>query len=506
MALVTLKIDGREVTVPQGTTILEAAKRIGIEIPHYCYHPKLEVVGSCRMCQVEVEKAPKLVISCATSVTEGMVVHTRSPNVEKARKAVLEFFLLNHPLDCPICDKGGECPLQDYTLRYGPGESRFIEEKIKRIKHKIIGPYIIFDAERCILCTRCVRFCRDVAGTGELGVFNRGDRSEIGLFPGKSLDNKFSGNVIDLCPVGALTSRDYRFRSRPWDLIKQVDTICALCSRGCNITVDVRHLMVGQEILRIRPRINEEVNSYWICDEGRFGFHFNHDNRRLREPLWWQAPRGQKLVPLPWGEAIDRTGALLRGILERDGQKAIGVIASSRLTNEEALLVWRLFREALGTPNLDYRTRKEQGPEGDFSEDFLRRADKTPNSLGLYRAGIVPGDGGMDGRAMIAATAEGRLKALFLIEEDLAHFEEDLPLWDALSRLDLLVVMDIFMTETGRFAHFLFPTLSPYEKKGTFTNFQGKVQEVRPVLSPPGDIWPLEKSLKELARTIGLTL
>lgn len=495
MNTVTLKIDGREVTVPEGTSILEAAKTLGIEIPHYCYHPKLEVVGSCRMCQVEMEKAPKLVISCATTVTEGMVVYTRSPKVEKARKAVLEFFLLNHPLDCPICDRGGECPLQDYTMRYGPGESRFTEEKVKRIKHKVFGPYIIFDAERCILCTRCVRFCRDVVGTGELGVFDRGDHSQIGLFPGKSLDNKFSGNVIDLCPVGALTSRDYRFRSRPWDLIKKVDTICALCSRGCNTTVDVRHLMKGQEILRIRPRINEEVNSCWICDEGRFGFHFAHDPARLREPLHRE---GQKLVPLPWKEATAQIGEKLQEILRREGPGALGVIASSRLTSEEAHLVRRFFQESLGTGNMDYQVRREQEPEGDFPEDFLRRADKSPNSRGLREAGLLPGEGGLGVRGMLEAAAGGRLKALFLLEEDLAPLAGEFPLERTLSGLELLVVMDLFMTEAGRLAHFLLPALGPYEKEGTFTNFQGRRQEVKPALGPQGDIWPLGQFLDEL--------
>ena len=208
------------------------------------------------MCQVEVEKMPKLAIACNTPVADGMVVSTNSPKVEKARRAVLEFYLLNHPLDCPICDKGGECPLQDYTLAYGPGESRSVEEKVQRVKHRVLGPHIVFDAERCILCTRCVRFCNEIPKTGELGVFSRGDRSEINLFPKKVLDNAYSGNVIDLCPVGALTSREYRFRSRPWDLVRHTESVCPLCSAGCNVILDVRHRQRGDELLRIRPREN----------------------------------------------------------------------------------------------------------------------------------------------------------------------------------------------------------------------------------------------------------
>jgi NADH-quinone oxidoreductase subunit G len=455
------------------------------------------------MCQVEVQGAPKLAISCATLVAEGMEVFTASDRATKARKAVLEFLLLNHPLDCPVCDKGGECPLQDYTLKYGPGESRFVEEKIHRIKHQPIGPHVIFDAERCILCTRCVRFCQDVVGTSELGVFSRADRSEIGLFAGRSLDNKYSGNVIDLCPVGALTSRDYRFKARPWDLVKQVPSICGLCSAGCNIIVDVRHKEPEQQILRIRPRINDNVNGHWICDEGRFGFHFAQDAGRIAGPL---VRRDVEFRPASWNEAIDHVTDVLSRVLRERGPESIGVIASSRLTNEEALVLRRLFGESLGVPNIDYRVTRHQEPGGDVPEDhLLRRTDKYPNSVGMGSMGIVPQAGGMGTKEMLTAAAGRRLAALFVFEEDLvAALSAECAVSEALNNLDLLVVHDLFMTGTAKLAHVVLPAMSFYEKDGTFSNFKGRVQRLRPALEPFAQTIPLADILRRIARLLGL--
>ena len=503
--MVELIVDGMPVRAPAGTSILDAVLRTGGEIPHFCYHPKLRVVGSCRMCQVEVQGAPKLVISCATPVAEGMEVFTASERVKKARNAVLEFLLLNHPLDCPVCDKGGECPLQNYTLRFGPGESRFIEPKIHRIKHQPIGQFIIFDAERCILCTRCVRFCQDVTGTSELGVFGRGDRSEIGLFPGQSLDNRYSGNVIDLCPVGALTSRDYRFQARPWDLVKQVPSICGLCSAGCNITVDVRHKEQGQQILRIRPRVNNEVNGYWICDEGRFEFHFAQDPGRIGMPL---IQRDGELLPASWNEAIGRIADDLARILREKGAEAIGVIVSARLTNEEAFLIRQLFGERLGIPHMDYRVRRSQEPGGDVPEDhLLRRTDKYPNSVGMRTLGLLPSAQGMGTREMLSAAAEGRLAALLVFGEDLVtSLSGEFAVAESLKNLELLVAHDLFLTATAKLAHVVLPGLSFYEKEGTFTNFAGRVQRLQPALEPFGRAISLVEILQRLACQLELPL
>ncbi|HWU36617.1 MAG TPA: molybdopterin-dependent oxidoreductase [Candidatus Acidoferrum sp.] len=497
----TLKIDGVEVTVPAKTTILEAAKTVAIDIPHYCYHPGLSVVGQCRMCQVEVEKMPKLAIACNTVVSDGMVVATRSPKVEKARRAVLEFYLLNHPLDCPICDKGGECPLQDYTLKYGPGESRMAEEKVQRAKHQILGPHIVFDAERCILCTRCVRFCREIPQTGELGVFSRGDRSEIALFPEKMLDNDYSGNVIDLCPVGALTSREYRFQSRPWDLVKHTQSVCPLCSQGCNTILDVRHGQRGEELLRIRPRENPGVNRWWMCDEGRFTFRYLSDPARLRVPAWREKDR---LVEMDYDDLLLRLARALRRVVESHGPQAVGCIASSRLTNEELFLVRRFFRESVGTPHLDFRIRPDQWKPTDASEDgILRRTDKTANSHGARDLGILPGPDGLDTQGMLAAAADGRLKALFLFVEDLVGEFPDRPFGEALSGLELLVVSSMFATATTALAHVVLPALGFAEKEGSFTNFQGRIQKIHRALAPHLASRSLTEALRDLAKNLG---
>lgn len=492
----TVTIDGIAITTAQPVTILEAARTAGIEIPHYCYHPGLSLVGQCRMCQVEVEKQPKLATACNTPVVDGMVVATRSPRVEKARRAVLEFYLLNHPLDCPICDKGGECPLQDYTLAYGPGESRSVEEKVQRVKHRVLGPHILFDAERCILCTRCTRFCQEVPGTGELGVFSRGDRSEINLFPGRALDNPYSGNVIDLCPVGALTSRAYRFRSRPWDLVRHTESVCPLCSAGCNVHLDVRHRQQGEELLRIRPRENPAVNRWWMCDEGRFGFGYLTDPGRLLQPLWREAA-GQ--VPVEFDDLVGRTATALRRVLGSQGSQAVGCLVSSRHTTEELFLVRRFFREVLETPHLDFRLRPvQQGPVDQPEDGILRRTDKTANSRGARDLDLLPGPGGLDAAGMLAAAREGRLRALFVLEEELAAD------WaEGLGRLDLLLVSGFTPSPTTDLAHGVLPALGFAEKAGSFTNHQGRIQRIGQALKPLPAVPGLPAFLGALAARLG---
>jgi NADH-quinone oxidoreductase subunit G len=499
-----LTIDGIEIATPGPMTILEAARLGGIAIPHYCYHPGLAVVGQCRMCQVEVEKMPKLVTACNTTAAEGMVVSTGSPRVVKARRAVLEFYLLNHPLDCPICDRGGECPLQDYTLQYGPGESRSAEPKLQRAKHKVLGPHVVFDAERCILCTRCIRFCQEIPKTGELGVFARGDRSEINLFPGKSLENAYSGNVIDLCPVGALTSREYRFQSRPWDLVRHTESVCPLCSAGCNVILDVRHRQQGEEILRIRPRENGAVNRWWMCDEGRFGFGAHHDPARLRVGLGREGAEQAEAEP---GALLDRAAGDLRRILEASGGQAVGCIVSARHTTEELFLVRRFCAELLHTPHLDHRVRPVQRETADASEDgILRRTDKRANGRGARELAILPGRDGLDTRGMLTAAREGRLRALLVLDEDLVRELPDQPVREALERLELLLVTALFRNETTGFAHAVLPALDFAEKAGSFTNHQGRIQKIQPALAPLGACRSLPELLRGLAERLGGSL
>jgi len=500
----TLKINGVDVTTPGPATILEAARGVGIEIPHYCYHPGLSVVGQCRMCQVEVEKMPKLATACNTAAADGMIVTTNSPRVEKARRAVLEFYLLNHPLDCPVCDRGGECPLQNYTMQYGPGESRSVEEKVHRAKHTVLGPHVIFDAERCILCTRCVRFCHEIPRTGELGVFSRGDRSEINVFPGKALDNAYSGNVIDLCPVGALTSREYRFQSRPWDLVRHTESVCPLCSAGCNVILDVRHGQRGEELLRIRPRENQAVNRWWMCDEGRFGFEYLRDPARLRVAL---RREGGRQVEATSDDLVASVAAELRRILATFGEGAVGCVVSARHTTEELFLVRRCIRDILRTPHLDHRVRPVQREAADASEDgLLRRTDKNANGRGARDLEILPGPEGLDTRGMLMAALEGRLKALIVLEEDLVQELPDLPVREALGKLELLVVTSLVANETTAPAHAVFPALGFAEKVGSFTNHQGRIQKLHRGLTPPGACRDLAEILRAVAKHLGWDL
>ncbi|MBI5379136.1 MAG: NADH-quinone oxidoreductase subunit NuoG [Nitrospirae bacterium] len=343
----TLTIDGREVAVPKGTLIVEAARRAGIEIPVFCYHPKLKPAGNCRMCLVEVAKAPKLQTACTTEAAEGMVVSTQSPAVQKAQEGVLELLLINHPLDCPVCDKGGECPLQNQTFRWGPGKSRFVEEKRRFEKPVSLGPHILLDRERCILCMRCVRFMDEIARHPQLASVSRGDMTYIDTAEGAVFDSPYSGNTIEICPVGALTGKAFRFQGRPWEY-QRVPSVCPFCACGCNISLDVR----GNRILRVVAREHPEVDDGWLCDRGRFNYASFYGEDRLREPL---LRRNGTLQPATWEEALRVTADRFRAIKQETGGEALAGIGSSQMTNEEAYLFQKFFRTALGSPHVDHR-------------------------------------------------------------------------------------------------------------------------------------------------------
>ncbi len=347
--LVTLTIDGREVSVPPGTTVLEAAQKLGIEIPTFCYYVKLSRLGSCRMCLVEIERMRGLQTACTTPVRPEMVVHTNTEAVIKARRANLEFLLTNHPLDCPVCDKGGECQLQDYVFKYGPSVSRYVEEKRHKRKARPLSPFIVYDEERCILCRRCVRFLDEWADDPQLGVFERGCMSYIDTFPGQPLDSKFSGNVVDLCPVGALTSRIFRFRARAWEL-ENVPSVCPYCGVGCNIYLGVK---MGQ-LRRITPRENPNVNEEWLCDKGRFAHQFVESPNRLTTPL---VRKNGELTPVSWEEALTTITKRLTAIIEENGADSVGGIGSVKATNEANYLFQRFMRAVVGTNNVDHISR-----------------------------------------------------------------------------------------------------------------------------------------------------
>jgi NADH-quinone oxidoreductase subunit G len=337
---VTFTIDGREVTAPENIMLVDGAKYGDVEIPVFCYEPKLGApVGACRMCLVEVEGIPKLQTACSTPVKDGMVVHTQTDRVQSAQRAVVEFLLINHPLDCPVCDKGGECPLQDITFGWGAGTSRFIEPKRHFKKPLELSPLIAIDRERCILCYRCVRFSQEISEDYQLILLQRGAASFVGTFDGRPYVAPFSGNITELCPVGALTSSTYRFRARPWD-IEGAGTVCTLCPSQCNVELTVR----DDKVLRVLARDNDEVDDGWLCDKGRYAFQHAHVDERITQPL---VREGVALLPASWEKAY----AAAAGALKKAGARA-AAIAGGETTNEEAFLLQRLFREGLGSDNL----------------------------------------------------------------------------------------------------------------------------------------------------------
>lgn len=345
--LVNVTIDGRQISVPKGTLVVEAARQLGIEIPVYCYHPKMAPVGACRVCVVNVENQRRpIMTACTTTVMEGMVVHTRDAEATKARAGILEFLLINHPLDCPVCDRGGECDLQDFTLRYGPPQSRFVESKRHFEKALHVGQNVVLDRERCIMCQRCARFCSEVAMEEGLVIIERGSRSEIGTFEGRSYDSNFSGNVIELCPVGALTAATYRFKARPWEQ-QHFAGVCTRCSLGCNLTLDVRF----DRLVRQRSRVNDAIDDGWLCDRGRYDFAWVHSEDRALSPM---LRRDGKLVECTWEEALQAAAAGFRKAVEQSGASAVSAVAGPELSNEGAFLLVRLLRGALGSPNLDH--------------------------------------------------------------------------------------------------------------------------------------------------------
>lgn len=367
---ITLTIDGVEVTVPKGTLIVEAAKRVQNEIPVFCYHGKMEPVGMCRMCLVEVGTPaidpatrqpqldangqpiirffPKPMTACTTPVSPGMAVKVNSPAALDDRKAVLEFLLTSHPLDCPVCDKGGECPLQDLTLRHGPGHSRFdYEEKQHFPKKYPLGDLIVLDMERCVICARCVRFQSEIAFDPVLAIEERGRQAHIVSYSNPGFNSHYSGNTADICPVGALTTRDFRFGARPWEMTN-VPSVCNHCGVGCNTVLGTR----SGEIKRVMPRQNEAVNEIWLCDKGRFGHHFNGSPQRLTRPL---IRKNEQLVESSWAEALQLIGQKFREIKDKHGPNALAGLAGARLSNEDLYLFQKLFREVIHTHNIDHR-------------------------------------------------------------------------------------------------------------------------------------------------------
>jgi NADH-quinone oxidoreductase subunit G len=487
-----LTIDGRHVDSPEGSTVIQAAERLGIFVPRYCYHPGLSIAGNCRICLVEVENSPKLQIACNTPVANGMVVRTKSEKAEDGRRAVLEFLLANHPLDCPVCDQSGECDLQNFYMNFGLYDPRFREQKVKKKKAVAIGPHVMLDQERCILCSRCVRFTDEITRTGEFGIFNRGDRAELGLYPGQRLDNPYSGNVVDICPVGALTELDFRFKARVWYLAS-APTVCNGCAQGCNIDIhyvlDRPHLNEGARVLRLKPRYNAAVNQWWMCDEGRFGFGWM-DQGRLRQVR-------HQGVESTWEQGLAAIVAALAKIRDDGGGSRLGVIASTQLTNEELFLIREIFQGALGA----HVTASVPAAPG-YSDDFLIKADKTPNTAGATLLGLA-GGAAPQAATIIDEALQGRLEALWVFGHDLVEHIGEENLQELSRRLELLVFTGTNELPGLRWYHWVLPSAAYVEKDGTFVNCHGRVQRIGGALPPLRDSREDWNILLDLARQLG---
>ncbi len=488
--MLNVQVDGEWRQFPKGTRLIEACMKSGHFIPHYCYHPKLSSPGNCRMCLVElgmpkmtperkpvlgadgrpeIAWSPRPAISCATEISEGMAVRTESPLAQECRKGVMEFLLINHPLDCPICDQAGECRLQEFSVEFGNGESRFVEEKVKKPKRVDIGPRIVLDDERCILCSRCIRFMQEIAHDDVLGFVNRGSHTTLTVYPGKKLDNNYSLNTVDICPVGALTSKDFRFSMRVW-FLRETKSIDVNCGNGTNILIGSRENI----IYRITPRENDFVNSCWMPDSHRLNFHYVNSSQRLKEPII----KGEDL-PTSWPKAIRTAAEQLIAY-----PNATAMIASARMTNEELFLARRLAR-ALNIELFDVLPRPQEG------DGFLISDDGNPNTLGAKLIGLATGRM----PEIASGVSSGTIKSLLVLGEDACDC--GIPEGD-LRKLESLVVTDILPNQTTAAATVLLPSASWAEKRGSMINIKGRLQRLNQAISSPGnarDDWEILRDL-----------
>jgi len=456
-----LTIDGKEIEVPDGTRLFDACTEArGEALPHFCYHPDLSIAGVCRLCQVEVEGMPKLTIACNTFVRDGMVVHTRNERVTKASEQILEMHLINHPVDCPICDQAGECGLQDQYMAYGLYDSHVEKtDKVLKSKAKVIGPHVILDQERCVLCSRCVRFCEEVTGTGELGIYNRGDRAEIDVAPGLELGNNYSLNTVDICPVGALTSRDFRFQKRVW-MLKSAESVCPGCATGCNVRLDHG----AGRIYRLKPRRNPEVNGSWMCDRGRMVYKPVHDERRLTEPM---RRSGGEPQAVRWTEIGDELSGLLK-----PGSVALAV-TSAHQSLEEQYLFKRLALSLAGEEQISGGLAGSDLGEGD---ELLLDADRTPNRRGLELLELAE----TSAEELVRRLRDARGTILIHGGNPAA----DPAVAEALGSCDRVIYIGTHQNETAAAAALALPGSMWAEKAGTFVNRQGRLQSFKQAVLP----------------------
>ena len=527
MENVTLTIDGRQISAPKGTSVLQAAIEAGIQVPYYCYHPGLGIDASCRVCLVKVEKMAKLQTSCSTPVSEGMVVHTQDAESVEGRAGVFEFLLVNHPLDCPVCDKGGECPLQDFSYQFGPDLSRMDfprrEFDGSGVKADVdFGPTLMLNRNRCILCTRCVRFMKDIDTDAQINIIDRGNGSQIATFQEEGVHSLLSGNLMDVCPVGAITTRDYRFKSRPWDNPFAADTICTQCAKGCNVTAWVKakpEWAKGSRLIRFTPRFNPDVNDYWMCDIGRFEYHWIESEDRVLKPM---ARTNELLLePVSWHDATARVsdrlaaaGTATRGQAVDDGLTPVRFLLSAHASHEELFLFKRLTQELLGEDgpkaiSVTWRYReKPQPPDATFKVPAV----DAPNVNGARMLGLAPGAPGEDTHAADISTLRqavdtGRVTALYVFDPGPEGSLGDTQ-WIIDARksgaLGLLIVQGVLMTELARAADFVLPGASCVEKDASYTNQQGRLQGTSRAIPLPGEAREDWQILVELSRALGV--
>ena len=485
--MVTVTIDGREVQVAEGTNLVEAARKAGIEVPTYCYHPGLSVVGQCRICFVEVEGSPRLVTACSTPVNDGMVVHTASDRVQEARAAVMEFLLENHPLDCPVCDQAGECLLQDYSFEHGLDTTHMVDERRRYpgLERRLIGPHVVQNQNRCIHCTRCIRFTREISETSDLTMMKRGNHAYIDTFDGQPLDNPWSACVADVCPVGALTVKEFRFRARVWHL-EETPSVCFGCSIGC--AMDVGHHK--GVVHRFKPRHNPEINGWWMCDHGRF-LAEDLNARDVERPL---LHRDGSPVPVTWPEAIEA----LAGLAGDGG--GLRVVASANLTNEALFLAKKIFLDTLGlrlvVPVDPGEPRSIKNAHG----EWIRSADAHPNAMGARIMGMPVVDG--EGLRSFLGDGDG---PVLLLDARAHPWLETAQAAESLSGTSVAVLARVATPLTG-VAALTLPRASWIETEGTVTSSTGRVQLIQRGLWPRGESRPVWEILALLARELGVEL
>ncbi len=514
METVTLTIDGRQIAAPKGTTVLQAAIEAGIQVPYYCYHPGLGIDASCRVCLVKIEKMPKLQTSCSTPVAEGMVVQTTDAESVEGRAGVFEFLLINHPLDCPVCDKGGECPLQDFSYRFGNAESRmdfprrvFDGEGVRADVD--FGPTLMLNRNRCILCTRCTRFMREIDGDAQIGIVDRGNGSEIATFNEQGVHSILSGNLMDVCPVGAITTRQYRFRSRPWDNPHAVDTICTLCSKGCNTTAWIKakpEWARGSQLIRVTPRYNPEVNDFWMCDIGRFQYTWVEGDQRLRKPL--VATKGGAQQGTTWKDALRR----VRDLVDEAGRRdpgSVRFLASAHASHEEFFLLKQLAEGLKGAAGASHvhvtwrRSEKRQPPDTKFRVSAV----DAPNVQGAQAFGLAQAE--PDISDLRRALDEGQIAVLYVLDNGPDGSLGDTA-WVAearkAGRLGVLIYQGVQATEIAKAADVVLPGAAWVEKDATYMNEQGRLQAASKVMNPPGESVEDWQVLTGVASALGLPL